>query len=103
MPILERKMYCRGATNSMQRKYAALIVFSLLGCHGTLPPPAPPPHQGAVLRIDCPAPLRELIRSQSSAWQARQQARVEMVQPGQSADVSIIPPASLPTLASRGK
>jgi multiple sugar transport system substrate-binding protein len=87
----------------MQRKYATLIVFSLLGCHGTLPPPLPPPHQGAVLRIDCPAPLRELIHSQSSAWQARQQARVEIVQPGQPADVSIIPPASLPALASRGK
>jgi hypothetical protein len=91
----------------MQRKsfqIAFLAVLALAGCQPTLPPPTPPPHQGAVVRVGCPAPLAELIRTQSSAWEGRQQARVEVV-PDKSdkADVWLLRPDELPALAAGGK
>jgi multiple sugar transport system substrate-binding protein len=82
---------------------AFLVLIALSGCQGTLPPPEPPPHQGSVVRVSCLQSLRELVRSQSHPWQARQQARVEIVAPGEAADVWIVPPAALPALAVGGK
>ncbi len=96
----------------MQRKSPSFLTIirigllncvALAGCHGTLEPPSPPPYQDVVLRVACPPPLAPLIGLQSSAWQARQQARVEIVDPGKSADVWIITPGELPDLAVKGK
>jgi ABC-type glycerol-3-phosphate transport system substrate-binding protein len=90
----------------MQRKSGqiGLLLLFLAGCQGTLPAPDPPPYAGVVLRVDCPRGLEDLIRTQSRAWQARQDARVEIVEDkSDKADIRLLPPDELPALAARGK
>jgi multiple sugar transport system substrate-binding protein len=82
---------------------ALLVAMALSGCSGTLTPPVLPPYQGVVLRVGCPQPLGDLVRSQSRVWQAQQQASVEIVAPGEPADVWIMRPAALPGLTMHGK
>src|SRR5262245_4481788 len=93
---------------TLQWKSPSALAFLLLlggaGCSSVLPPPEPPPHKGAVVRVGCPEPLAELVRSQSLAWQSRQQARVEVrAFPAGGADVWVLPPAELPRWAASGK
>lgn len=100
-------MYSMPPLPPLQWKSALAVLLALVvlaaGCQGTLPPPEPPPFQGTTLRVACPPELGELIRTQSSAWQARQEAVVEVVPyradrgPDSitSADVWVVPVADL--------
>jgi multiple sugar transport system substrate-binding protein len=99
----------------MQRKIATItmagmLLFGCLGCRGTLPPEPPPEFQEQTVRILCPEELRDLVVAQSHAWEARQQARVEVtVYPagplpaGPAADALFFAPADLPRLVADGR
>ena len=95
----------------MQRKIPTITMVGLLlfggssGCRGTLPLEPPPEFQGQTVRVACPEELRELVAAQSRAWEARQQARVEVVTypagalvEGVAADAVVFLPADLPRL-----
>src|SRR5437016_4325549 len=98
---------------SVQRKSIGLfgMVVFLAGCQGVLPPPEPPPHQGANVRVACPRGLAGLIRSQSRVWEAAQQATVTVQEydPAQgpaavpNADIWLVAPAEMPRWAAAGR
>jgi ABC-type glycerol-3-phosphate transport system substrate-binding protein len=81
----------------------AALYIAVAGCERTIPPPAPPPFHGAVVKVACPPALAELLRAQSRAWQARQQAAVEHVGESDRADVRIVHPQALAGPAAAGK
>jgi ABC-type glycerol-3-phosphate transport system substrate-binding protein len=83
--------------------FVALGAALLAGCPRVLPPPPPPEHRGALVRVACPAHLAGLVREQSRAWQARQQARVETVgaNAGADADLVVFPPDALAARVAR--
>ena len=99
----------------MQRKIATiqmvgLLLVGCLGCRGTLPPDPPPEFQGQTVRVACPEELRDLVAVQSRAWEARQEARVEVAfyppgSPGAdpTADALLFAPADLPKLVADGR
>jgi hypothetical protein len=95
----------------MQRKSLLICLLSsvsllgLLGCQARLPPPPIPPHQGVTLNVACPAPLGELIHSQSSVWRDRQQASVKILPLDRTdkADILVIRPNELAGLVTAGK
>jgi ABC-type glycerol-3-phosphate transport system substrate-binding protein len=100
-------------SSRVQRKSTLLLGMVLIaaGCRGALPPPGPPPYQGAKLRVACPSGLAELVRGQAAVWQARQEAVVEAVEydpargpdsvPG--ADIWLVAPAELARWAAAGR
>lgn len=108
-------MYSRKAGRKLQWKsrlgVAFLAALTVVSCRQVLPPPEPPAHRGVTVRIACPAELTELVELQARPWQARQQARVEVVPipPGKAvdtverADVWVIRPAELPSWAAPGR
>ncbi|MFO0928934.1 MAG: hypothetical protein U0736_18250 [Gemmataceae bacterium] len=109
-------MYCRKSAGTVQWKSrlartAALVALLSAGCRQVVPPPDPPPHQGATVRVACPPEVAELVAVQARAWQARQQARVEVVplpagKPADTdgrADVWVIRPADLPHWVAAGR
>ena len=95
----------------MQRKIgtiemAGILLVGCIGCRGTLPPDPPPEFQGQTVRVACPEGLRDLVAAQSRAWEARHEARVEVVtSPGAdlAADALLFAPADLPKLVADGR
>jgi ABC-type glycerol-3-phosphate transport system substrate-binding protein len=85
-----------------------LIAAAVLaaGCMKTLPPPEPPPHEGAELVVHCPPELNDLVRARSRAWVERQQASVKTAEwkpdAGPQGDVMLIPTPDLPRWAAAG-
>lgn len=101
---------------SMQRKNVTIVIvgsvllFSSIGCRGTLPPDPPPEFQGQTVRVACPDELRDLVVAQSRVWEARQEARVLVSSypagappEGVVADALLFAPADLPRLVTAGR
>jgi ABC-type glycerol-3-phosphate transport system substrate-binding protein len=95
----------------MQRKIgtiemAVILLVGCIGCRGTLPPDPPPEFQGQTVRVACPEELRDLVAAQSRAWEARHEARVEVVTSpagDPAADAYVFAPADLPRLVADGR
>ncbi len=104
--------YSMSLLNQVQWKSGTiltLLTLLALGCQQTLPPIEPSPFQGVTLQISSPPALVQLVREQSRAWASRHQATVEVrpsphaEQPNATADVWIVPPASVPQWAAAGQ
>jgi ABC-type glycerol-3-phosphate transport system substrate-binding protein len=91
--------------------FAAGFLLTLTSCQRYVEPPAPPPFHGTTLTLACPSALVAQLRSQSSVWQARQQARVvcKAYDADQGpvsvagADVWVVAVADMPRWAGAGK